>query len=116
MNAAAVLSQDLRAGPRYSTPACRKQFKCKRPRIVIVKSTDYVANATDSGVLLLPLKQELEEHQLSNVFGYERDLQGRFGAFHCVSFDDSTAKLFSGIHIKHTDWKFEANYLLSMCI
>jgi hypothetical protein len=80
MNAAVFSSRELRAGPRSFAPSCRKQVASKRPRIVIVKSTDYVANANDSGVLLLPLKQELEVDQLTNVFGYDRDLQGRFGA------------------------------------
>jgi hypothetical protein len=54
-------------------------------RLVFVRSTDYIANATDDGVLQLPLKQQLEEDQLKNVFGYDRDLHGRYE--HCDSAD-----------------------------
>jgi hypothetical protein len=46
-------------------------------RLVVVRSTDYAASATDEGVLQLPAKQELEEEQLRSVFGYDRDLRGR---------------------------------------
>lgn len=58
-------------------------------RLVFVRSTDYIANATDDGVLQLPLKQQLEEEQLKNVFGYDRDLHGR--CEHCDSADPDTS-------------------------
>lgn len=44
----------------------------------IVRSTDYVATATDDGILQLPPKQPLSEEELVNVFGYDRDLQGKY--------------------------------------
>lgn len=46
-------------------------------RAVTAKTSDYFANATDDGVLQLPLKQQLDEDQLTHVFGYDRDLQGK---------------------------------------
>ena len=66
-----------------SSPA-RRQQRPRTPlrstsssRAVTASTSDYFANATDDGVLQLPLKQQLDEDQLTHVFGYDRDLQGK---------------------------------------
>jgi hypothetical protein len=41
-------------------------------------STDYTASVTDEGVLLLPSRTELEAEQVTNVFGYPRNLQDKY--------------------------------------
>ena len=64
--------------PRQRAFTGAPRLRTKTPRsVVAVNSTDYIASATDSGVLQLPLKEQLQEDQLKHVFQYDRDLQGR---------------------------------------
>ena len=60
--------------------ARRSARRGQHRRRVVAFSTDYKANENDGGVLRLPLKQELDEEQLKEVFGYDRDLHGRCDA------------------------------------
>ncbi|GFR50388.1 hypothetical protein Agub_g12603 [Astrephomene gubernaculifera] len=49
-----------------------------RGKDVVAKSTDYVASASDEGVLRLPGRTELEPHMVTSVFGYARDLPEKY--------------------------------------
>lgn len=53
-------------------------------RVIVARGTDYAASAADSEVLQLPAKQELDPASLKNVFGYDRDLQGKCDLATCV--------------------------------
>jgi hypothetical protein len=88
MTCAAELSIMHRHGGRRTSNASPlalhsqiRRARAGRARIVdsvVPRSTDYVATATDEGILQLPLKQQLSESDLVNVFGYDRDLQGKY--------------------------------------
>lgn len=42
---------------------------------MLVSASDYVANSTDEGVLKLAPKAELSPAQITNVFGFPRNLK-----------------------------------------
>lgn len=61
----ALLRQSSRAA---AAPAARRG----RRRGVIVASLDYIATASDEGVLKLPARTELDAEEIKGVFGYPR--------------------------------------------
>ncbi|GIL82813.1 hypothetical protein Vretimale_8185 [Volvox reticuliferus] len=63
-------------GSRPSSPIWRTVVQ--RGQSLIPKSTDYVASASDEGVLRLPGRTELEPQMVTNVFGYPRNLNEKY--------------------------------------
>lgn len=67
-----------------SAPAPAANSRCphrpRRPRRPLkpVASLDYVASAADEGVLGLPPRSELSPADITDVFGYPRDLTARY--------------------------------------
>jgi len=56
----------------------RRAVRGRRPLQTPPRSVDYVASAADEGVLGLPPRTELTPQDLAHVFGYARDLTGRY--------------------------------------
>ena len=50
-------------------------------------AVDYAPSPTDDSILQLPLKQELLPEDMTNVFGYPRDLRRRHAVLTCPSED-----------------------------
>eukprot|EP00877_Chromochloris_zofingiensis_P003189 jgi/Chrzof1/12871/Cz07g10120.t1 len=64
----------LRASKRQRT----NPSKARRTHVKVSAHLDYVATASDEGVLKLPARTELDPAEIKNVYDYPRDLSARY--------------------------------------
>eukprot|EP00878_Enallax_costatus_P016451 GHUV01017256.1.p1 GENE.GHUV01017256.1~~GHUV01017256.1.p1 ORF type:complete len:245 (+),score=43.19 GHUV01017256.1:347-1081(+) len=64
----------LRAIHRPCRPSRASSRQTSRGAIQVVASLDYIATASDEGVLKLPARTELDPEEIKNVFAYPRNL------------------------------------------
>jgi len=68
----------IRCSPVLKTRPCRKaaaaaaRAASSRGSVQIVASLDYIATASDEGVLKLPARTELDAEEVKSVFNYPR--------------------------------------------
>eukprot|EP00878_Enallax_costatus_P037810 GHUV01042829.1.p1 GENE.GHUV01042829.1~~GHUV01042829.1.p1 ORF type:complete len:180 (-),score=34.92 GHUV01042829.1:46-585(-) len=62
----------LRAIHRPCRPSRASSRQTSRGAIQVVASLDYIATASDEGVLKLPARTELDPEEIKNVFAYPR--------------------------------------------
>lgn len=66
------ISRPLQVPQRPCRPSQRSSRQSSRAAVRVVASLDYIATASDEGVLKLPARTELDPEEIKTVFGYPR--------------------------------------------
>lgn len=66
------IARPLRVQVKHCRPNRPISKPSSRSAVHVVASLDYIATASDEGVLKLPARTELDPEEIKNVFGYPR--------------------------------------------